>query len=78
MAQIGRNWPKIVLTFFLGPIKYLFINNEFSMVSQKNRQPTMTLRFKKTIYEGFTVESKLAFFGLPKKSRFSRPIFDLT
>ena len=38
----------------------------------------MTLRFKKTIYKGFTAEPKLAFFGFTKKSRFSRPIFDPT
>jgi len=30
----------------------------------------MTLRFKKTIYKGFTVEPKLAFFGLTKKADF--------
>ena len=78
MAQNGRNWSKIFWALFGVQHTSFSLIMKFQSYLKQNGTPSMKLEFKKTIYKGFTVKVKLAFFALIKKRRFSRPIFDPT
>ena len=70
---------EIFLGTFLDPIYALLLNNKFSRVSEKKiARQQRRYGLKKPFIREFTVKSKLAFFALTKKRRFSRPIFDPT
>ena len=78
MFDRKKNWSKIFWALFGVQHTSFSLIMKFQSYLKQNGGPSMKLRFKKTIYKGFTVKAKLAFFALIKKRRFSRPIFDPT
>ncbi len=66
----GPNWSKSFgALFWVQNTRFSSIMNFQSYLKQHGR-PSMALRFKKTIYKGFTVKAKLAFFAFTKKGDF--------
>ena len=66
----GPNWSKIFwVLVWVQHTRFSSIMN-FQRYLKQNGPPSMKLRFKKTIYKGFTVKAKLAFFALTKKGDF--------